>query len=96
MSLQLEKLKDAINDRIFTIPILEVVSGEGETTRIKLAEQYRDNEFLIKHSFDDLFILDSRTKLFSDRFKKFAQEIADDQGIKINIIYSQCIIEART
>ena len=88
----LEQFKDILNNRLFNFELLEFKSGEGETDRLKVKSLYNTKRFMHEYSFDDLFIVGVNNALFTDRAKKFINEIAAENNIKIKFMYSQCII----
>ena len=89
MSNKLEALTNTLNSRLFSFQVLEFVSED--MPRIRVKREYCNKKFIIDHSFDDLLDPNTNNALFSDRAKRFIQEIADDVGIEIKFVYSQCI-----
>lgn len=88
----LEQFRDILNNQLFCFQLLELKSGEGETDRLKVKELYNTKRFMHKYSFDDLFIVGVNNALFTDRAKKFINEMAAENNIKVKFMYSQSII----
>lgn len=93
MNNKLEILTNILNKRLFDFQVLEFMPDipGHETARIRVKREYCNKKFIIDHSFDDLLDPNTSNALFSDRAKRFIQEIADDVGIEIKFVYSQCI-----
>ncbi len=89
MNKKLEALTNTLNSRLFSFQVLEFISED--MPRIRVKRECCNKKFIIDHSFDDLLDPSTNNALFSDRAKKFIQEIADDLGIEIKFVYSQCI-----
>lgn len=89
----LENLSKTINSRLFDTNAVEYVS-DNYSARIKLGPKYADNKSAVmRDCFDDLII--PGTKLFTERAKKFINELANDLGIEIEFMYSQAIVEKK-
>lgn len=91
--ISLKDFQEILNKRLFDFELLEYRSGVGETDRLRVKDIHNNKKFIFDHHFDDLFEVGRNNALFTDRAKKFINELADESGIKIKFIYSQCIIE---
>ena len=91
--MNLKELTDILNKRLFALQILEFMPEiKGESARIRVKREFCNKDFIQGHLIDDLLDPMTNNALFTDRAKKFIQEIADENNIKIKFLYSQCII----